>query len=121
MSDKQTDATDTVTVDAAAEPAEEVAVKATKKTSAKRKRAVKKAEPKKETKLMYVGPTLPGIAIQNRVYTEIPAGAADMIARDAELRNLFIPVASYPKANKMLREGTGYIYKAYAKALKLKK
>lgn len=84
-----------------------------------RRRAAKpknKAEP-----LMYVGPTLQGIAIQNRVYTEIPEGAAEAIAKDPELGNLFIPVLEYPKANKMLREKSGYIFSAYAKALKLKK
>lgn len=71
--------------------------------------------------IMYVGPTLTGIAIQNRVYTKIPDTAAAMIAKEAELGNLFIPVADYPKANRMLREGAGYIYNAYIKALKLKK
>ena len=70
---------------------------------------------------MYVGPTLQGIAIQNRVYTEIPEGAAEAIAKDPELGNLFIPIREYPKANKMLREKSGYIFSAYAKALKLKK
>lgn len=70
---------------------------------------------------MYVGPTLTGIAIQNRVYTQIPEGAAAMVAKDPELGNLFIPVSAYPKANRMLRERTGYIYRAYIKALKTKK
>ena len=71
--------------------------------------------------LMYVGPTIQGIAIQNRVYTGIPEGAAAAIAKDPELGNLFIPVREYPKANRMLREENGYIYSAFTKALKLKK
>lgn len=78
-------------------------------------------KPAKTEPLMYVGPTITGIGIQNRVYTEIPAGAAEAIAKDPELGNLFIPVREYPKANKMLRERTGYIFSAFTKALKLKK
>ena len=75
-----------------------------------------KAEP-----LMYVGLTVQGIAIQNRVYTEIPQGAASAIEKDPELRNLFVPILEYPKVNRMLRDGTGYICSAFNKALKLKK
>lgn len=84
-----------------------------------RRRAFKpknKAEP-----LMYVGPTLQGIGIQNRVYTSIPEGAVAAIAEEPELRNLFIPVLDYPKANKMLREKNGYIFSAFCRALQLKK
>ena len=33
------------------------------------------AEEVKQENLMYVGPTIPGIGIQNRVYTEIPEAA----------------------------------------------
>ena len=70
---------------------------------------------------MYVGPTLPGVAIQYGVYSEIPQGALDEIKKAPEIRNLFIEVTDYPKANRMLRERTGYIYSAYIKALELKK
>lgn len=85
---------------------------------------VKQTVPEKVAKtepLMYVGPTITGIGIQNRVYTEIPEGAAEAIAKDPELGNLFIPVREYPKANKMLRDRTGYIFSAFTKALTLKK
>lgn len=64
---------------------------------------------------MYVGPTAPGIGIQNRVYTEIPAGAQERIEQMPEIGHLFIPVKDYPMANRMLREGTGYISDAYCK------
>lgn len=107
MSRKKTDTAGTAEAEVMETPAE----------TANADAAVKKAaEP-----LMYVGPTLTGIAIQNRVYTQIPDGAAALIVRDPELGNLFIPVSAYPKANKMLRERTGYIYRAYLKALKTKK
>lgn len=83
--------------------------------------AAKRKPKNKAEPLMYVGPTVQGIGIQNRVYTEIPQGAADAIRNDPELRNLFVPVLEYPKVNRMLREGSGYICSAFQKALRLKK
>lgn len=70
------------------------------------------AEPKPEP-LMYVGPTVPGIGIQNRVYTEIPEDLDEAMKRLPQLRNLFIPVLKYPMADRMLREQKGYIYSAF--------
>jgi hypothetical protein len=64
---------------------------------------------------MYVGPTISGIGIQNRVYTEIPADAEDKAEQMPEIRHLFIPVKEYPIANQMLREKKGYIYSAFCK------
>jgi len=69
---------------------------------------------------MYVGPTVVDFAIQNGVYTEIPDAAKKKVEEMPELGNLFIEIRDYPKANKMLRERTGYIYSAYMKALALK-
>ena len=83
--------------------------------------AAKRKPKNKAEPMMYVGPTVQGIAIQNRVYTEIPQGAAEAIEKDPELRNLFVPILEYPKANRMIRERSGYICSAYIKALKLKK
>ena len=79
-----------------------------------------KEEPGKSG-LMYVGPTIPDLAIQNRVYTDIPQGALNKIEKEPELRNLFIKITDYPKANRMLREKDGYIFRAFEKALKLRK
>ena len=77
---------------------------------------------KKDTgPVMYVGPTVTGFAIQNRVYTEIPEEAQGLITAHPELRNLFLPIREYPKANRMIREGTGYIYSAYLVALTLRR
>lgn len=72
----------------------------------------------KEGPLMYVGPTVPGIGIQNRVYTEMPKEAKERAERTPEIRLLFIPVKDYPRANQMLREGRGYLYDAYCTAEK---
>ena len=71
--------------------------------------------------LMYVGPTITGFAIQNRVYSQIPEEAEERFEAEPSLRNLFIPVREYPKANRMIREGTGYIYSAYLTALTLRR
>lgn len=82
--------------------------------------AAEAAEAKEAKPKMYVGPTLIGVARQNAVYTEIPEGAAELIKKDPEIGNLFIDVEDYGKANKMLREGTGYIFSAFQKALQIK-
>ena len=74
----------------------------------------------KQENLMYVGPTIPGIGIQNRVYTEIPEAAKEACKDVPEMRNLFIPVIKYPLAEKMLRERKGYIFSAFRKALEYK-
>ncbi len=76
----------------------------------------------KETKspVMYVGPTVPGLGIQNQVFTEIPASAQEIIKKEPEVGNLFIQITKYPEANVMLRERKGYIYSAFNKALNLK-
>ena len=76
---------------------------------------------KKQTEnLMYVGPTIPGVAIQNTVYTQIPDAAAEACKKVPEMRNLFIPLMKYPAAEKSLRSEKGYIYRAYNKAMKYK-
>lgn len=69
---------------------------------------------------MYVGPTISGIGIQNRVYTEIPADVEEKAAQMPEIRHLFILVKEYPIANKMLREKKGYIYSAFCRVGALK-
>lgn len=74
----------------------------------------------KQENLMYVGPTIPGIGIQNRVYTEIPEEVKEACKKVPEMRNLFVPVVKYPIAEKMLRERKGYIFSAFKKALEYK-
>lgn len=69
--------------------------------------------------LMYVGPTKPGIGIQNRVYTEIPVGAQEAMKEHPILRNLFIPISRYPEAGKQIRECKGNIFSAYKAALEI--
>lgn len=74
----------------------------------------------KQERVMYVGPTVTNIGIQNCVYTEIPADAKEVIKEYPEIGNLFIRIKDYPEANRMLREGRGYIYNAFIKAREIK-
>ena len=102
-------------VETEAVEAEEVKAEETEATEEAVEEAKEEAKPK-----MYVGPTLTGIGIQNRVYTEIPAGAAALIKEVPEFGNLFIDIEKYGDANRMLRERTGYIYNAFQRALEIK-
>lgn len=82
--------------------------------------AMEVAAEKKDEKKMYVGPTISGLGIQNRIYEEIPKEAKSVLKEYPELSNLFIAIEDYPKANRMLREKSGYIFSAYQKALEYK-
>ncbi len=83
--------------------------------------ASKKEPAKTKGPWMYVGPTLPGIGIQNRVYAKIPEEIRSQAEETPEIPLLFILVKDYPMANRMLREKTGYIYHAYCKIAQSKK
>ena len=71
-------------------------------------------------RVMYVGPTVIGFGVQNRVYDRIPEEFRGRLEKTPELRNLFIPIEEYPNACRMLREKKGYIFNAYETALKIK-
>ncbi|MCI7097823.1 MAG: hypothetical protein MR966_02705 [Lachnospiraceae bacterium] len=93
----------------------------TVKTDIPDKKNRKKAEEvKREEKIMYVGPTIPGLAVQNCVYTKMPEAFEIARKEMPELANLCIPIMKYPEAEKMIRERNGYIYSAFKKALTLK-
>lgn len=70
--------------------------------------------------VMYVGPTIPGIGIQNSVYTEIPQGAVEAFSDLPVLRHLFVAILEYPKAEEQIRKREGRISRAFEKALRLK-
>lgn len=84
--------------------------------------SVEHVEEKKEPKrYMYVGPTVSGIGIQNRVYTDIPQEAADLMnSGHPVIGDLFIQIRDYPAANRMLHEKKGYLYNAYLAAEKIR-
>lgn len=72
------------------------------------------------TTKIYVGPTIPGVAIQNRVYSENPAGLSEAFEKVPEMQNLMIPVSEYAEAERMIDNRKGYVYSAYLKALDYK-
>ena len=63
---------------------------------------------KKKEPLMYIGPTVPGIAIKNRVYEEIPESLKEAMKEVPEYGNLLIPITEYPEAELMISTGKGY-------------
>ncbi len=80
-------------------------------------------QPKKkesDSRKMYVGPSIPGVATQNVVYTKIPKEAEEAKKECPEFINLFIPIKKYGMAEEMLRKKEGYIFSAYQKALEYK-
>ena len=69
---------------------------------------------------IYVGPTIPGVAIQNRVYSETPAGLSEAFEKVPEMQNLMIPISEYAEAERMIDNRKGYVYSAYLKSLEYK-
>lgn len=88
------------------------------KAPAKKTQAVTEA---KTEAVLYVGPTISGIAITGTVYSSIPEAAKAAREKTPMILNLFIPIREYGTAEQMIREKRGYIYSAYTEALKLKK
>ena len=86
--------------------------KETKKTTAQIRVAAK------HENIMYVGPSIPGVAVQNTVYTEIPEGAVEAIKSCPAIRNLFVEIRAYSKAEEMIRTRSGHIYAAFERAEK---
>ena len=78
-------------------------------------------ETKNTEPLMYVGPTIPGVAIQNRVYDGLPEGLQEAMKEVPEFGNLMVPVEDYPKAELMIRTRKGYVASAYKRVAGYKK
>ena len=76
------------------------------KAPAKKTQAVTEA---KTEAVLYVGPTISGIAITGTVYTTIPEAAKAAKADAPMILNLFIPIREYGEAERMIREKRGYV------------
>ena len=87
------------------------------KKEATKTRTVAAAAAKHEN-IMYVGPSIPGVVIQNTVYTKIPDVAEAAIKDCPAIRNLFVPIKEYSGAEIMIRNKSGYIFTAYELAAK---
>ena len=78
------------------------------------------AQVQQDKSVLYVGPTINGIAITGPVYSDIPDAAKEAKADVPMILNLFIPIREYGEAERMIREKRGYVYSAYAEAQKFK-
>lgn len=64
--------------------------------------------------VVYVGPTVPGVANQNTFYSNgIPTPLTEAIAKNPAMGGLVIPLDQLPDAMKKLRGGCGHIYRLY--------
>lgn len=85
------------------------------------KQIAEKENKKEPERYMYIGPTVPGIGIQNRVYTDIPQEVVALMNNGYPIiGDLFIQIRDYPVANRMIREEKGYLYNAYLAAEKIR-
>ena len=84
----------------------------------KKKETAAPVTAKKPEPVMYVGPTITrsGV-IQNSVYTEIPESAKAIMEQLPIFGALFMPVTTYPQAEREIREQTGYFWSAYKAAI----
>jgi hypothetical protein len=72
----------------------------------------KKAE--QTATVVYVGPSIPGVANQFTFYREgIPTALAEAIRGTPAMEGLVIPLEQLPEAMKMLRGGSGQIFRLY--------
>lgn len=94
-------------------------VENTAKKAAKPKTQTAKESAAKEP-MMYVGPTIPGVAVQNTVYAVKPEALEEAQKECPEFGNLYLPIMKYAMAEQMIRKKTGYIYTAFNKALEYK-
>ena len=65
---------------------------------------------------MYVGPTIPGIAIQNTVYEPIPEAAMEAAKGLPVFLDLFIPIMKYPDAEQQDQEENRTIIQCFHKS-----
>lgn len=66
--------------------------------------------------IVYIGPTMYGIATRNTVYSEIPAALSAEFDSRPFLQDLCISVQELPKALKQIQEKRGAYYTLYQKA-----
>lgn len=95
-------------------------VMTTAKQSTAEKQKTEPAAKKKQaedSRRMYVGPTIPGVAIQNVIYTQTPEAVEEAKKDCPEFANLFIPIMKYGVAEEMIRKRKGYIFDAFVKAM----
>jgi len=70
------------------------------------------------SKIVYVGPTIVGVANRNTVYDDTPPEALQAAIQSAPfLGNLVVPISDLSNAMTQIRNRSGAVYTMYKKAL----
>lgn len=69
------------------------------------------------SKIIYVGPTIPGVATRNTVYSETPESLKAAAQAAPYLNGLCVPVSGLSDALAQIRHRKGAVYTLYQKAL----
>ncbi len=70
------------------------------------------------SKIVYVGPTIPGVASRNTVYDDTPPEALRTAIQNTPfLGNLVVPISGLADAMNQIRTRSGAVYTIYKKAL----
>lgn len=78
----------------------------------------KKSASKQET-VVYVGPTIPGVASHNTVFNNgLPQSVQDAVANEPAFNNLLVSVSALAAATSDIANKRGAIYVFYQKVLK---
>lgn len=77
--------------------------------------------PAKPEPVLYVGPTIKGIAITGTVYASIPDAALKAKEEAPLIANLFISPAEYGKAHQQIKAEKGMAWEAYKQTESMRK
>lgn len=69
------------------------------------------------SKVVYVGPTIPGIADRNVVYSSVPKAITDRVNEAPFLTGLCVPISDLPSAMRQIEQKRGSIFTFYKQAL----
>lgn len=68
-------------------------------------------------KVVYVGPTIPGVATRNATYSEVPESITAAATSAPYLPSLCVPISGLADALKQIAQKRGAIYIFYKQAL----
>ncbi len=74
-------------------------------------------DPVQAEKLVYVGPTINGVAARNTVYNSTPRVLQEAAKDFPFLLQLLIPIADLPEAMRQIQNQEGFIFALFKKAL----
>lgn len=79
-----------------------------------------KADPAADNRVVYVGPTIPGVATRNVTYSEVPESIQQAAKAAPYLLSLCVPIKRLGTALRQIQGKQGGIYTFYQKALTYK-